>query len=722
MTVENTQNKMPPLQMGTTNEYPFNFAVLLQDPTAEEALEAIKASVLQADGTEIELVYNTDYTVTLNTDRIGGTLTVNDIRTSGDYITIYRQYAQTQEVDYKDFNSAPAETFEQCFDKLTMLSQQQQEEINRSIKLPVSSDITNLSLPNPVAGRTLKWNESETGLINSDVSIDEIDDSVQAALEASINAKQQAEIASDAAKEALEVADTIKDIEIIATLEIGDIGIAPLGIDETKGKRRYLNGQLIIQEQYVQFTNKVKSAIALYPSLSCTESEWQTTATMTVGGQVGKFVVDDNAGTIRLPKIIMPIQGLTDLSKLAEIVEVGLPNITGSLNSSNMNVQGYYREAQGAFVTLNTSRGTFNASENGSAFYNGLGFDASNSNPIYGNSNTVQQEQIQYPYFIQVATGSETEDNIINEIELNNPFSLLDYKYSEYELNNLSWLRSNGQYNSKAIYPAVYELLLKIYNGTETKAGVSVKLHTEAYTDYDFVLNTAEETFRLPIKVKLASGKAVVGNGIALGITDGTTNYGLGNTDISGSTAKALTPNIKAYGNTVGVKDTGGGNTTESTLGITTDPTKSGLELSDSDLYLYFYVGETVQNANLINAGRIEEKVASLIPDNSSLISGYGMPSNRIVQLTTGASNAAYTAPANGYFRFSSLVSSSGQGWAYMSSSSGLTVQPSNSPYNGVNGFIPVKKGDVVTIEYLNMANTPYIAFIYAQGSESEAL
>ena len=169
MTVENTQNKMPPLQMGTTNEYPFTFAVLLQDPTAEEALEAIKASVLQADGTEIELVYNTDYTVTLNTDRIGGTLTVNDIRTSGDYITIYRQYAQTQEVDYKDFNSAPAETFEQCFDKLTMLSQQQQEEINRSLKLNISSTIIDPSLPEPIANNTLIWDSVGSSLKNYDI-------------------------------------------------------------------------------------------------------------------------------------------------------------------------------------------------------------------------------------------------------------------------------------------------------------------------------------------------------------------------------------------------------------------------------------------------------------------------------------------------------------------------------------------------------------------------
>ena len=83
-------------------------------------------------------------------------------------------------------------------------------------------------------------------------------------------------------------------------LEIGDIGIAPLGIDETKGKRRYLNGQLIIQDQYVEFTNKVKSAVALYPSLACTESEWQTIATMTVGGQVGKFVVDNKIQEVHI--------------------------------------------------------------------------------------------------------------------------------------------------------------------------------------------------------------------------------------------------------------------------------------------------------------------------------------------------------------------------------------------------------------------------------------
>ena len=493
-------------------------------------------------------------------------------------------------------------------------------------------------------------------------------------------------------------------------LEIGDIGIAPLGIDETKGKRRYLNGQLIIQDQYVQFTNKVKSAVALYPSLVCTESEWQTTATMTVGGQVGKFVVDDESGTIRLPKIIMPIQGLTDLSKLAEIVEAGLPNIIGTAQANVYDT--YYQAGTGAFKTAQKSGGS--AGQGSTAQKNvSINFDASRSNPTYGNSNTVQQEQIQYPYFIQVATGAETEDNIINEIELNNPFSLLDYKHSEYELNNLSWLRSNGQYNSKAIYPAVYDLLLKIYNGTETKAGVSVKLTTEEYTDYDFVLNTAEETFRLPIKVKLASGKAVVGNGMGIGFTANFESYPY--LSLNKTTANLLSYN--SFSTPVPAGTPSGStvvnnNSPLQNIGLTTDTNYSGIETSDQDLYLYFYVGETVQNANLINAGRIEEKLVNKVDKDSS----WGFPSNRYIDLTLGASDTTYTAPANGWFyAFAKTSAVNGYVQLYNGNINLHTI----SQYSSANAFVavclPSSKGDVVNFIYVNCKEIVF-RFVYAEG------
>lgn len=405
-------------------------------------------------------------------------------------------------------------------------------------------------------------------------------------------------------------------------LEIGDIGFTQMAIDETKGLRRKLNGQLIIQDQYIQFTNIIKNSVALNPDLACTESEWQTALTMSANGVCYKFVIDDNAGTIRLPKyptyLDLSINGAKTVSVKGNGKALGLTNgngLTGAFVSrSNDAIMCAYTNGYNTTAGTNVSSAKmYNGSGSGTQTI-GVTTDSSASG-ITG-SVTISSEKIKGTYFIQVATGSETEDNIINEIELNNPFSLLDYKYSEYELNNLSWLRSNGQWNSNDVYPAVYELLLKIYNGTETKAGVSVKLSTGSYTDYDFVLNTAEETFRLPIKVKLASGKAVVGNGMTLGLTNGSANTGM-----YGGANGILDVDASAYGKSVGTSAGTNFNYNNKTLGITTDTTKSGIETSDDGLYLYFYVGETVQNANLINAGRIEEKLVEKL--DRSVVKAY---------------------------------------------------------------------------------------------------
>ena len=200
-------------------------------------------------------------------------------------------------------------------------------------------------------------------------------------------------------------------------LELGDIGIAPFGIDESQNKRRYLNGQLINQTQFKEFTSLIKGRISLYPSIATTEENWQAEVTNSALGQCGKFVVDDTEGTIRLPKVVN-MQGLADLSKLAEIVEAGLPNITGGFTTRpNNNPNG-----TGAFSSTWTQESTgVDASSSG---YNPQGggtttLDASRSNSIYGNSDTVQQEAIQYPYFIQVSVGSSLINGTpyINDVE-----------------------------------------------------------------------------------------------------------------------------------------------------------------------------------------------------------------------------------------------------------------------------------------------------------------
>ncbi|MGN1392613.1 MAG: hypothetical protein ACI4V7_01005 [Succinivibrionaceae bacterium] len=193
-------------------------------------------------------------------------------------------------------------------------------------------------------------------------------------------------------------------------------------------------------------------------------------------------------------------------------------------------------------------------------------------------------------------------------------------------------------------------MLLKIYNGTETKDGVSVKLSTEDYADTDFVLNTEDTTFRLPIKVKLASGNAVVGNGMGLGFDTGVTGYEhLGIRAGDGGQSSVFIGSIDGYGKNVG--DTAGtGIATGKVAGITTDPTKSGIETSSQGLKLYFYVGETVQDANVIAASGVLTKVSNCIDrtvaSDREIVVGWGMPDYSAGIGLGGLTS--FTAPADG--------------------------------------------------------------------------
>ena len=500
-------------------------------------------------------------------------------------------------------------------------------------------------------------------------------------------------------------------------LEIGDIGFTQMAIDETKGKRRILNGQLIIQDQYIQFTNIIKNSVALNPDLACTEEEWQTAVTMSTSGICHKFVIDDEAGTIRLPKY--PDYFIGGVNGVAPVAGNGVA--LGFTNGTQYFVKfgsghGGYANAYGQPVGT-----TVSGSATGTVGAWGVTPDPTKS----GIEAQIKQEQIRGIYFIQVATGSETEDNIINEIELINPYVLLEPKYFETEVYNLSWLRANGSFNgSSAIHPSVYNALLIELNadiavGTTqnnyTKRGLPVKLSTDTYTDYDFVVNTAEETFRLPIKVKLASGKAVVGNGMALGFTNGDgSNVGLG---YSSSNGHGFEPVLEAYGASLPVSTNPAQSGDVGYYGITTDPTKSGIELSDSDLYLYFYVGAVADNAPIVNTGRIEEKVASLIPDNSSLISGFAMPSSKYITLEGGAEMTQYTAPANGWFSVSGTTATTKGmvGWS-TSVISTFSWESSNSA-EGVSAYVPVKRGDTATLRVIN-ATVRVLKFIYAEGEQ----
>ncbi len=733
----------------------------------------IKHSKLNEEGIliDIDLDYPIDYEVTkilpsdINAEEAALTASTGQVMLknvnvlAGEKLTVYRVSQIIQDVDYPRTGAFPAASHEGALDYLTMQNQEQQEQINRSLKIPNSVETFDAQMPTPLPARALKINADGTGFEMSEfdpdialITTEEFKNQAQqAAIEALASqnvateqanvATEQANVATEQANVATEQANiatqqaniatqqatiaTNKTSEVVASgntalsnidtaknnaitsitnqettsktvlidegatqvgliqnegatqvanvqstgfymrddklyyvnsqgeetefksgsgLELCDIGMA-LYIDETKGLRRYLNGQIVdINTNTQAFLDRLKQIQTTNPDYFTTEENWQAEALLNIDGCVYKFVLNyaedgETVVSVRLPKYpdYVEINAGGTLPVVGNGISIGLTNGTKNFTMLSYASNAYLHpsKAYGQPVGSDSKDSTTGINNNKSI---GVTTDTSKS----GIETTLKQTKLKMRYFIQIATGSETENNIINDIELNNPYSLFDSKYSDHELSNLSWLKSEGQWNAKAVYPDAYDKLLKVYNGTETVEGLSVKLSTETYTDYDFVLNTSDETFRLPLKTKLASGKAVVGNGMTLGLTNGGENGGLYLGNINDSYLfTALADNYGANIGTGAISSVG--LTPNKSTGITTDPTKSGIETSGSGLYLYFYVGETVQNANLIDAGRIGEQLAGKVDvSNTQWATNACMP-----DYSAGISVTSYTSSSN---------------------------------------------------------------------------
>lgn len=529
-----------------------------------------------------------------------------------------------------------------------------------------------------------------------------------------------------------------------------------LYVDESLGLDYYLNGQLLTVNANLQgAVNELKKLKAIRPSLFCTEEEWQAEKEASDHGQVGKFVLNETAGTLRLPAVIN-IQGVFDLQNAGLTVEAGLPNITGG--TINGWVVGSDRPI-GAINAHVVDTGVAGASQ-ANTHQTGFSIDASRSNPIYGNNTTVQEEAIQYPWVIRLATGQETEVNIRNDIESIVPYTLFDSKYSEAKQYNASWVLG-GSILSKSVYPTAYEAALVEYNsevadgttvelpsgGSYTKRGVSggvtVKLSTdETVTEYDWKLDTVAEILTVPTlngSEDLLSDRYDDLELKASGSTyTAPANGWFWIQKLSSSTGQYLTPVIK--GSNGNIKYT-----------LTSQPTAAGYDaeilapVSKGDVIsigysvggatksfrfiyaksngsLYFFVASVAQNAPLANLGRIEE---TKVDKNSS----WGFPSNRYIDLELGASGSTYTAPANGWYYLQKKTGANNQYSVIFALKDGETTGETIEAIEygaiewtplGNNGnaiMLKVPKGKKVVINYSLTGATELFRFIYAEGS-----
>lgn len=160
---------------------------------------------------------------------------------------------------------------------------------------------------------------------------------------------------------------------------------------------------------YKDFVNLVKTLVNAGYNLTCSQEEYDNYVNTT--GSCGKFVLDEENNTLRLPTITTFVQGLTDLTNIGNAIEAGLPNIEGSaVFGSNSNVApiGKASILSGSFRKGNPFSSYVMQNASGSYEVYSFELDASLSNPIYGNSDTVQPPAVQYPYYIVLASGGNS--------------------------------------------------------------------------------------------------------------------------------------------------------------------------------------------------------------------------------------------------------------------------------------------------------------------------
>lgn len=174
-----------------------------------------------------------------------------------------------------------------------------------------------------------------------------------------------------------------------------------------------LDGSTISQSGiYEEFAMLVKSLVASGQPISCTQAEFNEDVSKT--GNCGKFVVDDTAGTIRLPKITTFIQGLTNITNIGTSIEAGLPDIT---------------HTHPQYITANSGtymgRQDYSVDKSSSDIYPHVDTGVNSTvSSIYGKSDTVQPNATQFPYYIVLASGYKSKksldvDNIMNEVNKN---------------------------------------------------------------------------------------------------------------------------------------------------------------------------------------------------------------------------------------------------------------------------------------------------------------
>jgi len=137
MTISSTTTKNSYSGNGSTTTFAYGFYI-----PASTDIQVIVRSATGTETVKAEGTGSTNYAITNVGNASGGNIVFVTAPVSGETVVLRRNTAKTQATDYVANDPFPAETHESALDKITIIGQDLQEQVDRSLKLSRTNTMT----------------------------------------------------------------------------------------------------------------------------------------------------------------------------------------------------------------------------------------------------------------------------------------------------------------------------------------------------------------------------------------------------------------------------------------------------------------------------------------------------------------------------------------------------------------------------------------------------
>lgn len=389
------------------------------------------------------------------------------------------------------------------------------------------------------------------------------------------------------------------------------------------------------------------------------------------------------------------------------VKEAGLPDLQGSLDF-NRGVQGHSEfYAAGVFSEGSGVTASYPSASSSSNNPRKAIFRASDYNPIYGASNTVQPPALTVCYGIRVknrlhaaikAFDAAVDQGLVDITELAN-----DIQKAKTPVGTVAWfaissppvgyLIANGAAVGRATYPDLYAAIGTMYGEGD-----------------------GETTFNLPDLIgRFAEGSATPGMVKEAGLPNitGTAEWSRGAKQIKST---------GAFSSSIGGITAPSAESSAGDVVLTINASRSNPIYGASDtvqppaltLLPCIKAFDATINTGLINVTELAQDVAGKA--ERSQVANLAMPSGVYVDLTVPESGKTLTTPADGYVMFN-RGSSTGTKYCGLSANGASMYAQSTAGVSNASIVLPVKEGASVYVTYTcDIAGA--FRFIYAEGSQ----